>query len=226
MFQGPATFFPRIEIDVKETISSQLIAKDHALKLQARNAFTDRNSITRKLGEEWLVRQEGAYLPDVNEKVLTVVAPQYLLPTRALHLRALDTFKDIYGKERKAGEEWLVTDKNDCVHLQDVNEDVVGLVNITVLTKQQYCIVLDPVGADGKNAYGSRELRKGEQSFFLLPGERLEGGINNVYVLGQEEALLLRAKEAFKDGAEQRTPGSFFSLSVSLPLYFSFISVL
>lgn len=212
LFQGPATFFPRIEVDVKETVTAQLIAKDHALKLQARNTFTDEAGTLRKLGAEWLVRNEGAYLPNVNEKVLTVVTPQYLLPTRALHLRAVDSFKDVYGKDRKAGEEWLITVKNACVHLQDVNEDIVGLVNITVLTKQQYCVVLDPVGADGKNVYGTRELRQGEQSFFLLPGERLEGGINNVYVLSQEEALLLRAKEAFTDGDVKRMPGDVWMI--------------
>jgi major vault protein len=212
LFEGPATFYPRVEVDVKETVSSQLIAKDHALKLQARNTFTDRDGTARKLGEEWLVRKAGAYLPSVNEKVLGVVTPNYILPTRALHLRAVDNFTDVYGKERKAGEEWLVTHKDACVHLQDVNEDHVGPVNITVLTKQQYCVVLDPVGKDGKNNFGARELRQGEQSFFLLPGERLEGGINNVYVLSGEEALLLRAKEAFVDGKDQRTPGDLWMI--------------
>jgi len=57
------------------------------------------------------------------------------------------------------------------------------------------------------NRYGARELRKGESCFFLQPGERLEGGIQNVYVLNEEEALLLRAKEAFEDGKVRRTPG-------------------
>jgi len=212
LFEGPATFYPRIEVDVKETISSQLIAKDHALKLQARNTFVDRNGNTRKLGEEWLVRTGGAYLPGVNERVLSVVSPLYLLPTRALHLSAIDSFTDVYGKSRKAGKEWLVTDADACVHVQDVNEHIVGPINITVLTKQQYCVVLDPVGPDGRNVLGTRELRQGERSFFLLPGERLEGGISNVYVLGEEEALLLRANEGFKDGEEQRTPGDLWMI--------------
>jgi len=44
-----------------------------------------------------------------------------------------------------------------------------------------------------------RELRKGEDSFFLSPGEKLESGIQKVYVLGSEEALLLRAREKFAD---------------------------
>jgi len=67
---------------------------------------------------------------------------------------------------------------------------------------------LDPVDPKtGRNVIGKRELRKGECSFFLKPLERLESGIQNVYVLGAGEALLLRARELFKDGKEARKPG-------------------
>jgi major vault protein len=48
--------------------------------------------------------------------------------------------------------------------------------------------------------------RKGPSSF-LLPGERLEAGIQEVHVFDSEEALLLRAREEFKDGEELRHPG-------------------
>jgi major vault protein len=44
-----------------------------------------------------------------------------------------------------------------------------------------------------------RELRRGECTFFLQPGEKLENGIQKVYVLGMEESLLVKAREAFKD---------------------------
>jgi len=66
---------------------------------------------------------------------------------------------------------------------------------------------LDPIGVEGKPELGKRELRKGPASFFLRPGERLEQGIQNVHVLGAEEALLLRAKEQLKDGDAIRQPG-------------------
>jgi major vault protein len=43
-------------------------------------------------------------------------------------------------------------------------------------------------------------LRKGETRFFLQPGEELENNkINDVIVLGEDEALLLKAKTLFKD---------------------------
>jgi major vault protein len=43
-------------------------------------------------------------------------------------------------------------------------------------------------------------LRKGEKKFFLNPGEELEKNkINDVIVLGEDEALLLKATSYFKD---------------------------
>lgn len=40
---------------------------------------------------------------------------------------------------------------------------------------------------------------QGERSFFLQPGEHLEQGIQDVYVMSEEEGLVLRAVEAFHD---------------------------
>lgn len=37
-------------------------------------------------------------------------------------------------------------------------------------------------------------------TFFLQPGEELEKGVQDVKVLGEDEALLLKARENFKDG--------------------------
>lgn len=58
-------------------------------------------------------------------------------------------------------------------------------------------MILDPVDPKtGANKLGAKELRKGELSFFLKPGERLEDDVlKEVYILSNEEALLLRAKE-------------------------------
>ncbi len=47
-------------------------------------------------------------------------------------------------------------------------------------------------------------LCQGERSFFLQPGEHLEHGIQDVYVLSEEEGLVLRAVEAFNDTEEVR----------------------
>ena len=73
------------------------------------------------------------------------------------------------------------------------------MVNITTLSNRHYCIILDPCGADGKPQLGQKKLVKGEKSFFLLPGESLERGTQNVYVLGEDEGLILKSIEAFND---------------------------
>ena len=45
---------------------------------------------------------------------------------------------------------------------------------------------------------------QGEKSFFLRPGEHLEAGIQDMFILGEDEGLILRANESFvdKDGNE------------------------
>jgi len=85
---------------------------------------------------------------------------------------------------------------------------VVGEVPVTILSSREYAVILDPVDPKtGKPQLGTRELRKGEISFFLRPGERLEAGTQKVHVLETEETLLLRAREAFKDGKTHHHPG-------------------
>ncbi len=77
---------------------------------------------------------------------------------------------------------------------------VVGVVDVITLSSRQYCVILDPIGADGKSQLGKKKLVKGERSFFLQPGEKLESGIQDVYVLGEDEGLILKCVEGFDDG--------------------------
>jgi len=208
LWEGPGTYYPRIEVQVIEIVRAFVIKPNFALRLRARRACVDRDGVRRAAGEEWIIRQTGAYLPSVDEEIVHEIKAQILTDKVALHLRASRTFTDIFGKERKAGSEWLITKADTETHIPDVYEEVVGQVRITTLTNRQYCVVLDPIGADGKPELGKRILRKGPVSFFLNPGERLEGsGIQGVFVLSADESLLLSAKESFKDGKQTRAPG-------------------
>jgi major vault protein len=49
----------------------------------------------------------------------------------------------------------------------------------------------------------------GEKSFFLQPGEKLENGIQDVYILGEDEGVILKCIEAFEDeqAKTNRNPG-------------------
>ncbi len=202
-FFGPSTYRPRIEVEVVETVRAVVIKPNTALRLRARKECKDHTGTTRKAGEEWLVRDTGAYLPGVDEVVVTEVAAAVLTDKTALHLRAIRSFTDVHKKERKAGDEWLVTLQMAETHIPDVYEEVVGVVAITTLNDRQWCIVVNPIGSDGKPQLGKREVRKGLTSFFLHPGEELEGdAVRDVIVLKEDEALLLEATEAFAEGAD------------------------
>ena len=50
-------------------------------------------------------------------------------------------------------------------------------------------------------------MRKGETKFFLQPGEIIDGDIQDVIVLQEDEALLLKAKEKVEYGKKTYGPG-------------------
>ncbi len=74
--------------------------------------------------------------------------------------------QDIYGVNRKAGDEWLVGIEQAAAHVLDVNEEFVKEVFITSLSNRQYCYLENPV-VDGVKRFGERLLLKGEKKFFL-----------------------------------------------------------
>lgn len=209
LFEGPGTYIPRKEVVVEETIRASVIGPNQAIRLRARKECMDRSGTTRVTGEEWLVKKTGAYLPGAYEEVVDMVNAFVLTEKKALHLRSLRTFKDDFGVTRKNGEEWLITMSDTETHIPGVYEEVVGVVNITTLTNRQYCVILDPVDDKGRPQLGKKKLVKGEKSFFLMPGEHLEKGIQNVYIMGEDEGLILRANEKFTDTEEdlERNPG-------------------
>eukprot|EP01128_Nolandella_sp_AFSM9_P001760 TRINITY_DN12176_c1_g1_i1.p1 TRINITY_DN12176_c1_g1~~TRINITY_DN12176_c1_g1_i1.p1 ORF type:complete len:839 (-),score=227.85 TRINITY_DN12176_c1_g1_i1:134-2629(-) len=209
LFKGPATYMPRVEVQVVEIVRAIIVLPNQALRLRARRACTSTQngkSVKRNAGEEWLVREEGAYLPDVFEEVRETVKAYTLTEKKALQLEAISSFVDELKVKRNAGERWLVTLQDKETHIPDVNERVIGEIPITTLNSRQYAVVVNPV-KNGVPQLGKRELRTGEVSFFLRPGERLESGIQNVHVLDADQALLLRAREAFTDGKTERAPG-------------------
>jgi len=88
--------------------------------------------------------------------------------------------------------------------------EVVKDVHATVLSKLQYCVIVNPV-VDGVPKWQAKQLRLGEATFFLEPGEKLDRGIQEVRILGAEEALLVRAtlkfSENLDDRKQDRSPG-------------------
>ncbi|CAF2630283.1 unnamed protein product [Rotaria sp. Silwood2] len=208
LFEGPATYIPRKEVSVEEQIRATVIGPNQAIRLGAKKELIDRTGQQRVTGEEWLVKKTGAYLPLAYETVLAVENAHVLTDKKALHLRALKTFTDDFGKQRMNGEEWLVTRNDTETHTLSVYEQLVAVVDVITLNSRQYCVVLDPV-ADGKPQLGKKKLIVGEKSFFLQPGEKLESGIQDVFILGEDEGVILRCIEAFHDeqAGANRNPG-------------------
>uniref|UniRef100_A0A8C7J2H8 Major vault protein n=1 Tax=Oncorhynchus kisutch TaxID=8019 RepID=A0A8C7J2H8_ONCKI len=224
LFEGPGTYIPRKEVAVLETIKATVIKENQAIRLRARKEGVDRGGVRRVTGEEWQVRKVGAYLPGAHEEVLDIVNAFILTDKKALHVRAIRPFRDAGGRDRRTGEEWLVTMAEREAHIPSVAEEVVGVVNVTTLSSRQYCVILDPVGPDGKPQLGQKRVCKGERSFFLQPGEHLEEGTQDVYILSEEEGLVLRAQgeeeeeeeeeraKLSRRGGVQRRPGDRWML--------------
>eukprot|EP00300_Choanocystis_sp_HF-7_P012316 c17840_g1_i1.p1 GENE.c17840_g1_i1~~c17840_g1_i1.p1 ORF type:complete len:842 (+),score=235.96 c17840_g1_i1:27-2528(+) len=199
MFEGPGTYLPQVEVEQLEVMDATIVKPNEALKLRARRECLDKSGRQRRAGEVWLWQSEGAYLPTVDEEIIDVVQAYVLTERTALHVRATRTFTDVFKKMRKAGQEWLVTLKDAETYIPGVYEEVICEVPLTSLSNRQYCVVLDPVDASGVNRMGQRELRKGDVSFFLFPGETLQSGVLNIHVLGEDDGLLVRARESFDE---------------------------
>ncbi|XP_078394468.1 major vault protein, partial [Cetorhinus maximus] len=114
-------------------------------------------------------------------------------------MRASQTFQQSDEQVRKTGEEWLITMSDAEAYIPNVNEELVGVVTITTLSSRQYCVILNPIGTNGKPQLGQKRVVKGEKSFFLQPGEELEKGIQDIFVLSEEQGLVLKSIQAFVD---------------------------
>eukprot|EP01128_Nolandella_sp_AFSM9_P000794 TRINITY_DN10917_c0_g1_i1.p1 TRINITY_DN10917_c0_g1~~TRINITY_DN10917_c0_g1_i1.p1 ORF type:complete len:414 (+),score=75.66 TRINITY_DN10917_c0_g1_i1:1453-2694(+) len=203
---GPCTYYPQTEVRVVKARKAVMVKLGEALKLKAKKDKVDTDGIARKAGEEWLYKRQGAYIPAVDEEIVTTVVPHVLLPKIALHFSTKHEFVDHFGVKRLPGNEWLVTHDMTEVHLPHVFETLVKVVHMTVLNKRQYAVILNPV-EDGAIQHGKRKLIRGEKTFFLQPGESLERTAQ-VNVLTAKEALEVQAAERFVDeGRTTRVPG-------------------
>lgn len=208
VLKGPHVYVQSVEVEVLGQFKATIIGPNQALRLRAKKDFTSADGVKRISGEEWLVREIGPYIVSAEEEIVNLVNAIILSNLVALRLSASNSFKDIYGIKRNSGEEWIVTDEMTSTHIPDVYETIVEKLNKCVLNRWQYCIVMDPIGEDGKNLYGQKVLRKGETSFFLRPGEYLKDGeIFDNQILADDEALLLLAKEKYEDEYGVHQPG-------------------
>jgi len=207
MLRGQCSYIPRVEALIVEKIFAKIIRPNHALKIMAKMDCIDKYGNSHKAGEQWLIREAGSYLPNVEEEICgEPISGITITDKLSLHMKASCDYIDVYDKKRLAGEEWLITLQDADMHITDVNEILVKKVPITVLSSREYCNIVNPM-VEGKTIYGQRIQRRGEASFFLQPREILEGGIQKVVVLDENDALLLKANQFFKTEKEERKSG-------------------
>ena len=199
LLKGPKYFINRPEVEVVKKVKSHVVISPNALKLRALRNFTievnEEEKVERLAGEEWLVYNEGSYLPNVFEEVVESVVATILDNNTAVKLKAKNNFTDIYGIKRNAGEEWIITKDQASYHTCGIFEEVLSVQNRVVLNINQYVIIQNPYNSEtNKNDYGKMKLVIGEADFFLNAGEIIDQ-IKNVFVLTEKEALLVQAIE-------------------------------
>ncbi|XP_041368354.1 major vault protein-like [Gigantopelta aegis] len=208
---GPLTYIPRPEVEIVSTIEAIIIEDGNVVRLRALEDCIDKSGKHRVTGEEWLVSKPGAYLPRVFEEIVGVETKMTLTLKDGLHLIATQSVTDVWGIDRVAGDEWLVTGDDTEEYFPEIGVEVSCTVEKTILQRGEYCVVLDPVNSDGQPMMGMKELRTGCCSFFLHPGERLEHGIQKAHILSADESLVLQCTSECVDkmfkGAPLRNPG-------------------
>lgn len=210
--EGRTTYIPSPNVETVGYCDAIIIKHGEAIHLKAKQDLVDKNDRKRVSGEEWLVRRTGAYLPGVYEEVVKVEKAYTLTHNTALYLKATKSCVDALGKKRYVGQEWLVTMDDTETYIPEVGEEAIKGIRKTVLSRNQYAVVLDPVDETGINQLGKKELRVGVTNFFLHPGEVLEAGIQEAYILADDEALVLSALDFYEDKVSdtetiKRTPG-------------------
>lgn len=200
---GPSTYTPIVEEEVLETRQAIVLKHNVSLKLRANVKFVDVTGTTRDVGDDYLWSKPGAYILGIHEKLLAEVPARILPKDKALHIGVKKEFVDhrpwAKGVKRQPGDVYLVDASMTSEFTTEPYETIVKEVGLTTVTSRQFAVILDPCGDDGRPQLGRRKVVT-KQQFFLRPGETLEeNAIRDVYVLGNDEALLLHAIEEFDE---------------------------
>lgn len=195
---GNRYYSTRPEARKVREVNSFVLRNLDAYVLEAVRDFT-KDKVSRAAGERWLVKEEGMHMESINEKSISSCPTEIIDDNHALHLKANNTFIDSYGNQRNAGDEYLITRDISNLHCYGVYEEIISLNKRVVLTCDEYVIIENPYNPlTRKNELGKLKQIEGESSFFLYPGEIMRP-IQSVYVLTEQDALLLQAIESYKD---------------------------
>ncbi|CAB4054070.1 MVP [Lepeophtheirus salmonis] len=192
--RDPFPLYPGEELKVKVTPLA-IVHTSNALLLKVIRNFTDENDVKRKRSRflktitAQIIHENEALKLSASRETIDRSGIKHVADV-AILVRAKATFKDKFGVERKNGDKYLITFEDTSAFIPEVQEEIIGTVDAITLDSRQYCTILNPHDSEGKAKLGHRKIVKGEISFFLKPGEVLEDGINEVYILGEDEEIL------------------------------------
>ncbi|GAM26593.1 hypothetical protein SAMD00019534_097680, partial [Acytostelium subglobosum LB1] len=198
LFVGPSTYHPTVEEQVVEKVKAIIVRPHQAIKLRARIDFIDRQDKQRKSGEEWLITEEGAFLQDPYEELVEHIEATVLDEKISIILEARKNFND-NGIERKKGQQWLLTKEDTSLYIPQPEVKIDRVVPLTVLNSSEYAVIQDYQDEETHvNMMGKKKMVRGPALFFLKPGESIVS-LENVRVLGPEDAIQVTALEEFDD---------------------------
>ncbi|KAG5480104.1 hypothetical protein CUR178_06156 [Leishmania enriettii] len=200
LFKGPGLYTPRLDERIVNKVVSVYVSPLQVCYLTAKYDFVDDGGVSRVAGEQWTVQAHGIFFahPAVT---LEMRDAHVLASTEAL---IFVSYKAFYDEQlrifREAQKPYLISyaDAKDGAYLPRPHETFQGRRRQVHLSATQYCVVLNPVGADGTARTQQAEVRVGKQSFMIQPGEYCTRPLR-MLVLREDEALLHVAMQTYTE---------------------------
>lgn len=217
VWKGPGTYYPRVELSIVEQKSAIIVKQNEGLHCKAVEDFVDADGVARSTGEEYLYLRVGEHFLHPKE-VFVSIEPAIILDGEGVHLIVLKEYVDprpfAQGKRRTPGDVFLVSGEDTYALVPHPYEAVARKVKRITVSPFQFCMIKETnnrslayslpkhLGAKRKVTQ-EVELSTGtvivNSKFYLQPWQVLTIPPRDVYLLGGDEALLLRATEEHTD---------------------------
>ncbi|KAG5490059.1 hypothetical protein JKF63_00178 [Porcisia hertigi] len=206
LFIGPGIYYPRVEERVEREVTAHTVERGSALWCTTSETFTDGvTGFEHYAGDMYMRVAEGIHFLQSFETLQCVVRGVVLTTEDGLNVQPTKTYIDPRtpfreeGIVRNANETFLITGDMCACFVLHPYDKLVKRVRRTHVSAGQYAVILNPVGDSGIISPGARKVVT-DTTFFLKPGETLEKGHpRDAYLLGDQEAILVRALGNFTD---------------------------
>lgn len=184
-YKEPFPLYPGETLMKREKMP--VIPRNCALKLEALRDFvvTKGEAVIAKrvAGDEWLEFGPKIYSPQIEVKIINLIRPIIIEANQALKVRALRQTKDHKGKERNAGEEWLIRDIG--FYIPGIDEQVdVAVVGKIINDAQALLLKAKQTFED---FYG---IKRNAGELWLITNEHTSSHIVDVYEEYMETRLI------------------------------------